>query len=310
MDVIGLDIGGTKCAAVKSNEAGELLEVRRAATAGPHETLSKLFGFIDAWRPSRNALFGVSCGSPLDHRRGVILSPPNLPGWDEVEICRMLTDRYGGRAWLMNDANACALAEWQFGAGRGKRNMIFLTAGTGMGAGLILDGRLYEGTGGHAGEVGHVRLADEGPVGYHKAGSFEGFCSGGGIAQLAQAKAREKDGRVAFNPGRVEDITARDVALAAQAGDADAMAVMVHSGRRLGAALAILVDVLNPQAIVLGSIYARCRDVLEGPMMEVLAAEALPQSLADCRILPAELGEEIGNVAAVTIALVNAGLRG
>ena len=125
---------------------------------------------------------GISCGGPLNSKKGVILSPPNLPGWDNIEIVNIIKDRLDVPAKLQNDANACALAEWKYGAGRGSNNMIFLTFGTGFGAGLILDGRLYNGVNCMSGEIGHVRLTEYGPVGYGKAGSCEGYCSGGGIA--------------------------------------------------------------------------------------------------------------------------------
>lgn len=134
---------------------------------------------------------GISCGGPLDSKTGVILSPPNLPGWDHIEITRHFTETLGVPARLINDANASALAEWKYGAGVGTQNMIFLTFGTGLGAGLVLNGALFEGTNGMAGEIGHMRLAAFGPSGYGKCGSFEGFCSGAGIAELARGFARE-----------------------------------------------------------------------------------------------------------------------
>jgi glucokinase len=194
MNLIGVDIGGTKCALSVPDGAEEVREVGRFPTTDVQGTLDRIFSEISSLAPGSAPVFGVSCGGPLDAKRGLILSPPNLPGWDRIAICDELTKRFGGRAFLMNDANACALAEWQFGAGRGCQSMIFLTMGTGMGAGLILDGRLYEGVSGNAGEVGHMRLAPEGPVGFGKAGSFEGFCSGGGIAQLARKRVTEFTG--------------------------------------------------------------------------------------------------------------------
>ena len=171
MAFIGIDIGGTKCAVVKGDLNG-ITDKISFATEGCEGTLARIFDAVESLLPA--TAIGISCGGPLDDRRGVILSPPNLPGWDEVYITDMLRDRFSIPAYLCNDANACALAEWKFGAGRGSRNMIFLTFGTGLGAGLILDGRLYSGTSGMAGEVGHVRLDDDGPVGFGKRGSFEG----------------------------------------------------------------------------------------------------------------------------------------
>jgi len=305
--IIGLDIGGTKCAVVKADSRGHITDVRRFPTRDVESTLERLYDLIRAMRPGHAPLFGISCGGPLDSDRGVILSPPNLPAWDEVPIVRELVNRFGGEAFLMNDANAGALAEWTYGAARGCRNVIFLTHGTGMGAGLIIDGRLYEGTNGMAGEVGHVRMAAHGPVGYEKAGSFEGFTSGGGIAQIARARAAESGGKAAFVKGRIEDITAKDVAEAARAGDAAARAILAGSGHWLGLGLAVLVDILNPEIIVLGNVYRRCKRFMEPAMRASLEREALPQSLSVCRIVPAALGEEIGNYAAVAVALYRKG---
>lgn len=307
MSIIGLDIGGTKCAVVKATDAGAIERTIRFGTTSSAETQERLWRAVAELDPGPAPVFGISCGGPLDSAAGLILSPPNLPGWDRVPITAELERRFGGRAFLMNDANAGALAEWRFGAGRGVRNLVFLTYGTGMGAGVVCDGRLYEGANGNSGEIGHVRLSVDGPVGYNKAGSFEGWCSGGGLGRLAQSEARKRGGRVAFNPGRIEDITARHLAQAAEAGDRLAIDLLAESGRRLGMALAIIIDVLNPEVIVLGSVYSRARKWLEPHMRPVLEAEALPGSLAVCRVVPTALGEEIGSFAAVAIAVYHAG---
>ena len=307
MSIIGLDIGGTKCAVIKADDSGAIQRTLRFPTTTVGETLERLWAAIHALEPGQAPVFGVSCGGPLDSTAGLILSPPNLPGWDRIPICAELERRFGGRAFLMNDANAGALAEWRFGAGRGFRNVVFLTYGTGMGAGVVSDGRLLEGANGNFGEVGHMRLSPEGPVGYNKAGSFEGWCSGAGIGRYAQAVAGRHHGPVAFNPGRIEDITARHVAEAAEAGDELAQSVLAESGRRLGAALAIIVDILNPEVIALGSVYLRAQRWLEPHMLPVLEAEALPGSLAVCRVVPSALGEDIGSYAAIAIAVYHAG---
>jgi glucokinase len=254
---------------------------------------------------------GISCGGPLDSQRGLILSPPNLPNWDRVDVLTPFRHRFGVPVALQNDANACALAEWRWGAGRGYRNVVFLTFGTGMGAGLILDGRLYAGTNELAGEVGHIRLAEDGPVGYGKAGSFEGFCSGGGIEQLAHqmaAQALSRGESPGFCPtaGDLPAITAEKVGRAAQAGDALALEVFTLVARRLGQGLAILVDVLNPERIVIGSIYARQRALLEPIVTEVLQREALPLALAVCQVVPAGLGERVGDLASLSVAMAAA----
>lgn len=250
---------------------------------------------------------GISCGGPLDSRSGLVLSPPNLPGWDKVNCITPVRERFGVPVGLQNDANACALAEWQWGAGQGCENMIFLTFGTGLGAGLILNGRLYSGTNDMAGEAGHIRLADDGPVGYGKAGSFEGFCSGGGIAQLARQRAAialNEGNPPAFCPSTrdLDAITAQKVGEAARLGDRLALDIFETVGKRLGSGLAILVDLLNPERIVIGSIYGRQQSLLEPVVMEVLAREALPLSLGVCRVMSAGLGENVGDYASLSVA--------
>jgi glucokinase len=301
-EIIGLDIGGTKCAVALYRRGRFVRELHRFPTSRPTDTLAEFARIICAHRIARDAVFGIACGGPLDAKRGLVLSPPNLPGWDRVPIKHHFERRFGRPAFLMNDANANALAEWRFGAGRGSRSMIFLTAGTGMGAGLVIDGRLYEGVCGNAGEVGHLRLAKDGPVGFHKAGSFEGFGGGGGLAQLVHYLPSGEQ------PGRIADWiaahpTAEAIALAARSGDRTARAIFAESGRRFGQALALLIDTLNPDCIVIGGLWLRCRDLLGPEMHRVLRAEALADSRRACRIVPAKLGERIGNYGAVCAAL-------
>ena len=308
---IGIAVGGTKCAVSLGNENAEVLKTVRFPTKGPEETVARILDEAEALvrgsdEPVRTA--GISCGSPLDPKRGIIQSPPNLPGWDNIEIVRMTEERLGIPAVLCNDANACALAEWKFGAGRGCENMVFLTFGTGMGAGLILDGRLYNGANGNAGEVGHMRLERFGPIGYGKQGSFEGFASGGGIAQIARTAAVEKlqrGGSVGYCRSweELDSVNAKTVAQAAEAGDETAVRVYRQVGEMLGRGLSVLVDIINPERIVIGSIFQRSAELLREPMERVMRQECLPFSLDACEIVPAELGDDIGNRAALSLAI-------
>lgn len=310
--MIGFDIGGTKCAVsvgVEENGTLKIQEKRAFPTdhsLSPYEIIDRMCALAEEMTDDFSRI-GISCGGPLDSRRGIIQSPPNLPGWDDVKIVDYLKEKYGGKVGLQNDANACALAEWRYGAGRGTENMVFLTFGSGLGAGLILNGQLYSGTNDMAGEIGHVRLEPFGPVGYGKAGSAEGFCSGGGIAQIGRYKAMEcfqMGDSVAYcsGPDALDGITAKTVAEAAAAGDALAAEVYRICGEKLGRILAILTDLLNPEAIVLGSIYGRAQNLLETELNRVLEAEALPHARRVCRILPAGLGEQIGDFAALAVA--------
>jgi glucokinase len=301
---LGLDIGGTKCAVCLGDDRGAVIDRISFPTReplGPAQAVKRLLAsaqtLIKRHRVRLRAI-GIACGSPLDPEHGIIQAPANLPSWQEVEIVRLVRERFGVPAFLENDANAGAIAEHAFGAGRGCRHMVFLTFGTGMGAGLILNGRIYRGANTYAGEVGHVRLAADGPVGCRKAGSFEGFCSGGGIAQLAVAERRRWTG-----PTRLPEApTAKDVGAGAEAGDELSLRILDVSGHHLGLGLACLLDILNPELVVIGSIFARCERFLRPPMERALAAEALPQTRTACRIVPAQLGERIGDLAALAVA--------
>ena len=318
--IIGIDIGGTKCAVIigRINEDGRVELVRKTSfptetSKGFDYTIDSIFSSTDRLleqselTPGDISAIGISCGGPLDSRKGIVMSPPNLPGWDNIPIVDLFEQRYGIRTALQNDANACALAEWKYGAARGYENAIFLTFGTGMGSGLILNGRLYAGTNDMAGEVGHIRLEKTGPVGYGKAGSFEGFCSGGGIAQLARILALEKlqmGEKVSFCEGieQLDSITAKSVAEAAFTGDALAREVYRICGNYLGSTLAILIDILNPEVIVLGSIYGRAQELIEPEMRNVIQRECVSHSRRVCQIVPAGLGENIGDFAALSVA--------
>ena len=308
MKYLGIDIGGTKIAVVSGDDKGNILEKHRFDTPDtPREAIEKIYEIMDTC--SGFSAVGISCGGPLDSERGIIQSPPNLPGWDDIHITDMITERYGVPCHLCNDANACALAEWRFGAGEGCDNMIFLTFGTGLGAGLILDGRLYNGTNGMAGEAGHIRLSPFGGVGYGKSGSFESFCSGGGIAQLARMRALElfqQGKRPAFcdNLADIDKITAKDIAAYADKGDSDALEIFRICGQKLGEGLSILVDILNPQKIVIGSIFTRCERLLRPHAEAVMKRECLAASLGVCELLPARLGESIGDYAALAVAMM------
>ena len=318
MYYIGIDIGGTKCAVTLGKYDGKNMEIAEKSkfdTSGtPEEVLEKFLCETDKILKLRGLAYkdivscGVSCGGPLDPKAGIILSPPNLPGWDEVHVVEFFEQKTGIRTKLENDANACAVAEWKLGAGKGFDNVIFLTFGTGLGAGLILDGRLYSGTNGNAGEAGHIRLCDYGPSGYGKIGSFEGFCSGRGIAQIGQTLALEamQNGKKAGYVSSIDElskINARDIAIAADSGDEVAKEVYRVSGRMLGKGLSVLVDILNPQRIIIGSIFTRSANLLYDECDRIMRKECLPLAYDVCKVVPAQLAENIGDYAALSLAM-------
>lgn len=304
---IAVDIGGTKCAVSRFADSGSGLPVceekvkfptptpASAAVAALAEQAKKLAGGYEI------ACAGISCGGPLDSKRGLVLEPPNLPGWVNLDIVTPIAEAVGAPARLQNDANACALAEWLWGAGKGFDNVVFLTFGTGMGAGLIIDGRLYSGTSDMGGEVGHMRLAEDGPIGFGKAGSFEGFCSGGGMARLAAMRLPEYEKEHGKSLLSGSQITAKTISDAADAGDGFALDIIKQTGLRLGQGVALLIDILNPQRVIIGSIYGR-EPRLAPIVDEVLKKECISWSLAVCKVVTAGLGESVGDYAAVAVA--------
>lgn len=314
--VLGFDIGGTKCAVITAETDGDNIrftgkeKIPTELDKKPEKMIEKLIALADGMlcgkKPEK---IGISCGGPLNSVSGTIEGPPNLSGWSNVKIVDILVKHYGVPARLQNDANACAVAEWKFGAGRGTKNMVFLTFGTGLGAGLILNGKLYSGTNDNAGEIGHIRLDKFGPVGYGKAGSFEGFCSGGGLAQLGYIKALEKAQMgvypLYFKKGMsAAEITAKTVADAADKGDEIAKEVYRICGKQLGKGLSVLIDILNPERIVIGSIFVRSENLLREGMERIIRQEALPSAATCCKVVPAALGEQIGDYAAIATALL------
>jgi glucokinase len=298
---IGLDIGGTKCAISTGEpyDGGiEILSRDEFPTAGLswREVLEEFSRRIEAIASSRSmsakdfASIGISCGGPLDSKKGLILSPPNLPGWDNVPIVKFFEDRFGVPTAVENDANACAMAEYLYGSGRGVKNLVFMTFGTGLGAGIVIDGKLYSGANDNAGEIGHIRLAPTGPVGYNKEGSAEGFCSGAGIARLAKIR-------------KGLDITAKELFERVRLGDADAVEVFRESAEKLATILAFTIDILNPEVIALGGIFMRNADLFMPIIEPILEEEALVLARKVCKITAAELGENIGDYAALAVAI-------
>ena len=313
INVFGISIGGTKCAVSYWTGKGEdwtFVFKKQIATEkrGYAPILAELCAIIDESNVKPDKI-GIICGGPLNAKRGIIQSPPNLHGWDDVHITDFFDNKYGVKSRLVNDADAGALAEWKFGAGKGAENMLFLTFGTGFGAGLIINGKLYAGTNGAAGEIGHVRLSKKGGVGYNKVGSVEGFVSGGGMAQTGQRVAKEyiaKYGKSDLAPdGDLSKITAKLICEKARLGSKEGKKVIQITGKRLGQTLAILIDLFNPEKIVIGGIYPRAKDLLEGYAMKEARKEVLLPSFDICEILPATLGENIDEYATLCSAIVD-----
>lgn len=311
---LGFDIGGTKCASILAKDCGnslEFLERTEFATnkLPPDNIIELLIKNSIASMKKYNVIdlkaVGISCGGPLNSRDGIILCPPNLIGWNNIEIVKILEEKMNLPVFLQNDAKACAVAENRWGAGIGTKNMIFCTMGTGFGAGILINGKVYTGASDMAGEVGHIRLADDGPIGFGKAGSFEGFCSGGGITRLAKKIIADKlsSGIKIDSCFNLKHIDTKLICNEAQKGNPTALEIIEVSAKKLGLGLSILIDILNPEAIVIGSVYARNENLFKPIVDRVIKEEAISYSEAVCKILPAKLGDSIGDYAAIVVAI-------
>ena len=311
--LIGLDIGGSKIACVEGTAEAQILqriELPAEAERPFEQTLPLLCDAIRSLQMSATAQareivgMSVAVGGPLQIGSGLLLDPPHLPGWHRVPLKQRLAECFP--SWsihIEHDGNAGALAEYRFGAGRGRtdlQHLVFLTFGTGLGAGFIINGRILHGASDTAGEIGHWRLSEDGPPGFGKNGSWEGYASGAGLVQVAAALFPER--WTARTPIRtLVEAMLRD--------EPDALAVARYAGERMGQGLALLVDALNPQLIVLGSLAVALGDRVLSPARAVVAREALPQAAAACCIVPAVLGVRIGDVACLMAALEDGAVR-
>jgi glucokinase len=306
----GIDLGGTKIFSLCLDDAltsvGQDLRPTYAER-GPEAVIETMAESLLAASNGRTIrAVGVSAPGPSKPRLGIVTSPPNLPGWQDVPLAALLGQRLGLPCWIENDANAAALAEHRLGAGRGTQHMILVTLGTGIGGGLILDGNLYHGASGGAGEIGHMQLTTGGFLcGCGRPGCLEALASGRALArEAALLAAAEPDGlvaRFALREGVAPD--ARILDLAAGAGDFGANAAIRQAGRYLGAGLTNLVDIFNPELIVIGGSLRKLGERYLGTAQEVVAREAYRQHFSDVRIVEAELGDEAPAVGAALVAL-------
>jgi glucokinase len=302
-NILGLDVGGTKTAIISGNEKGKMSDkiiMQTRTELGFKKSFDNICvnieDFIEKHKNTKFSCISVSIGGPLDIERGIIYSPPNLPGWDKIPLKRLLEKRFKIPAYIEHDGNAGALAEFFFGAGKGYKNIIFMTMGTGLGAGIILNGKIYRGSNDMAGEIGHVRIAEDGPKAYGKKGSFESYCSGSGISKLSKLLYPEKYGRSS---------TAKDVINDLKNNDRDARRIISISAKYLGRGMAMLVDILNPEVIIIGSLAVRLGNKLLKPALAEMKKEALLRAFTICKVIPSELGEKIGDYASLCAGIVN-----
>ena len=301
--LLGFDINGAKSAVIVGGDDGSALAREEVATGVPDATVTKLIELGQRLcAGERPIACGIASSGPLSSREGLILSPPNLPGWDRVPVVQRVRETFNVPTALENNANACAVAEWLWGLNGQVDDLVYLTCGIGNGAGIVLGGQLIRGRQDTAGEIGHVRLLETGPVGYHKAGSVEGLTNIRALGEIAKSASPRP-----HEPSRLDglppaEITGKAVGEAAIDGDAFAISVVYEQADYLGRTCAILIDILNPQRISLGSAAQRLGPLLIDRVREAARLEALPAAFEACVIDKAVLGERILDLSTLAIA--------
>ncbi len=310
---VTVDLGGTQIRTAVCHANGTILqrlaiktrsqEGRAAVIARLEESIRTVMASF-AW--SDVASIGIGAPGPLDPRRGIIFLAPNLPGWNNVPLRDIVQRTFQKPTYLGNDANVAALGEWKFGAGRGSNDMIYITVSTGIGGGIICGGQLLYGHNGLAGEVGHQTIVENGPrCNCGNRGCLEAVASGTAISREAQALARTGHAPylLALAQGNSEAIDAALVSRAAMEGNRVAQRLLASAGNYLGIAITNLLHLFNPELIVLGGSVTKSGDYLWQPMWETVRERAQRPYLEDFDIVPPQLGDDVGLVGALALAL-------
>ncbi|EFO79814.1 transcriptional regulator protein [Oscillochloris trichoides DG-6] len=303
--VLGVDIGGTQLRCALINSAGEILahgRTRSQADQGPTAVIGRVLDLIaqmQAQVPSDGHLLGIGVGAPgpLDPEQGIIFSAPNMPGWHAIPLRETLAQATGLPVWLDNDANAAALGEWRFGAGRHTHHLVYVTVSTGIGGGVIMADRLLHGRFGAATEVGSILLDPE------HATRWEDLASGSALGRAAAAAMPMHPQSLLHTLATSATVTAAHVAQAANTGDALATQLMQREARLLGIGFASLLHLFSPELLLVGGSVILENPALLAAARSVAYAHALHDLYREVPILPASLGDEAGVIGAAALAL-------
>jgi glucokinase len=314
LPVLAIDLGGTKIFAAIISNKGQVMAKERCLTLaneGPGVAINQILSAIDRLLSQRNIdlsqLDSISVGAAgaIDFDKGLVTSSPHLPGWHDVPLRDIVKGKYKVNTFLINDASAAALGEHHFGAGQGVDNLILLTVGTGIGGGIIINGRLYSGASGSAGEIGHMTIDVNGPrCDCGNNGCLEALVSGTAVAKEAIKRIRqgERSSLTEIVGGKIENITAEEVSIAAQAGDSLAAEVILKAATYLGVGIANLVNIFNPEMIIIGGGIAKMGDLLLNPARQVVRERAFQLSAQAVQIVSAQLGDDAGVLGAAVFA--------
>jgi len=311
--VLAFDLGGTKFAFGVVAENGEVLgsdKIETLAKQGPEQAIQRVNIAAQSLlqklniKPEELIGIGIASPGPLDIAKGCVDGSPNLPGWTGYSIEKGLSTFFNLPARIDNDANAAALGEYKFGAGKNKKNMVYITVSTGIGGGAIVDGRLMRGANGNAAELGHLTLNIHGPACPCGAnGCFEMYASGTAIARRTrEAIQAGAQSHIIDLAGRVEDITTHHILAAFQKDDELAKKIWNETTEYLGRGLAVVINTFNPELIVVGGGVTAAGDLLFKPVREKALGYAFPRLATVCSIVPAGLGSNVGVVGAAACA--------
>jgi len=320
--VIAVDIGGTKILMAVFAADGKML-AREICPTFVDEGVSPVLGrFCEALerfmeknnlKASELAGIGIACAGGIDTPRGVVVTPsPNMPDWSDVPLADIVQKRFGVAVFVVNDASAAALGEHRYGVGKGVNNLVLFTVGTGIGGGIIADGKLYLGAVGGAGELGHMTIAADGPkCGCGNTGCLEMLASGRAVERDAVARLHRGDKSILLDmvKGDVESVTAEQVGEAARGGDALALDILSRASYYLGIGMVNTVNVFNPEMVIVGGGMAELGDLLVGPCRRMVAERAFSISSRSVRIVTAGLGNEAGVYGAAAFAFDQARRR-
>jgi glucokinase len=314
--VLAVDIGGTKILAALFSPAGKILaSVTRPTLAdeGVAAVIDRLGSTISGLLSDNHlnapqlAGIAIACAGGIDTGRGVVVTPsPNMPGWSDVPLADIVRKKFGVDTFVINDASAAALGEHRYGAGMGVRNLVLFTMGTGIGGGIIIEGELYLGAVGGAGELGHMTVAADGPeCDCGNTGCLEMLASGRAVARDAVARLRRGEKSVLLDvvKGDINSVTSEQVGAAARRGDPLASDVISRAAYYLGIGMVNAVNIFNPEVVVIGGGMAELGDMLLVPCRQMVAARAFSVSSGVVRIVTAQLGNEAGVFGAAAFAL-------
>jgi len=312
--VLAIDMGGTKIITALVSDKGEIVARNYCLTMankGTESVINRILSTVDSFLNLRNvsvrqlSAISIAAAGVIDMEKGIITKSPNLPGWIDIPLRKIVKEKFQVDTFLINDANAAVLGEHQFGAGKGLSNLILITLGTGIGGGIIINGRLYFGASGGAGEIGHMTIDVNGPrCSCGNTGCLEMFASGTAIAREAIKRIDdgEKSSITNMVKGKIKNITAEKVTKAARDGDYLATDVIARAASYLGVGMVNLVNIFNTEMIIIGGGMSQMGDLLLDPVRQVVRERAFQLSAQAVRIVPAQLGSDAGVSGAAVFA--------